>query len=250
MSRFLLYPNEGSETGPRVAAYLGLDCGHSAPPERFDYLIRWGSTRRVDYIPSEFTLNKRSGLVKSTNKYKSLKVMEEAGVPVPKFSRDWRDLEFPLLGRNESHMEGRDINLILQPADLTGTADFYTQYVQKAKEYRVHVFKGEIFKISEKQRRDTEPEYNPVCWNYGTGWRFVHADEKPLGLQQALPAVTAHELDFGAVDVIIDPDGRPFILEVNSAPGCCETTLESYCERIANAVNLDEYPGMDAVDWE
>ncbi len=249
MSEFLIYPSQGCETAPRVAEYLGIESGRDMPSERYDYLIRWGSRRRVDYIPREFTLNKRRALVKSTNKLESLETMKRASVPVPKFSLRWQDLKFPLLERNTSHMEGRDIKLALQPSDITGGADFYTQYVPKAAEYRVHVFKGEILKISQKKRRDTEPDYDPVCWNYGTGWRFCHPDTQPLGLQQSIPAVTAHELDFGAVDVMIDPDGRPYILEVNSAPGCCETTLELYCEKIAETIGLEDYPGMDAVNW-
>lgn len=249
MSEFLLYTSEGSETGPRLASYLGIEAGSTMPRERYDYIVRWGNAGRVAYAPSDFTLNKRSALCKSTNKKRSLERMRGAGVPVPPFSNNWTDLEFPILERSMSHMEGRDINLLMQPHDVTGDADFYTQYIQKQLEFRVHVFKGEIIKVSQKRRRDTEPEYDPICWNYNSGWRFLSPDTQPLGLQQSIPAVTCHELDFGAVDVLIDPEGNPYVLEVNTAPGCCDATLELYGSKIAGAINLDDYPGMDAVDW-
>lgn len=246
---FIIYTSEGSETGPRLASFLGIEHGTSMPDQRYDHLIRWGSARRVPYIPSNFTVNTRTALCRSTNKLKSLKHMDDAGVPVPPFSERWRDLNLPVLGRNTSHMAGRDIHLVLQPKDIPGDADFYTEYIPKQYEFRVHVFKGQIFKISQKKRMD-EPEYDPVCWNYDSGWRFLNPDIEPHGLQQAIPAVTSHKLDFGAVDIMITPDGDPYVLEVNTAPGCCPSTLEMYGEQIANAIGLENYPGMEAVEWE
>ena len=35
-------------------------------------------------------------------------------------------------------------------------------------------------------------------------------------------------LDFGAVDIVINRDNQPVILEVNAAPGIQGTTLENY----------------------
>jgi glutathione synthase/RimK-type ligase-like ATP-grasp enzyme len=49
----------------------------------------------------------------------------------------------------------------------------------------------------------------------------------------AVEAVDAMNLDFGAVDIIMDTDNNVFVLEVNSAPGLGNTeTLEVYAKAI------------------
>lgn len=252
---FLLYASESSETGPRLGDYLGVESGTNMPDERYDHLVRWGSTRRVAYVPRDFTLNTRSSLLKGTNKLESLVTMRSAGVPVPDFSRSLDEVGLPALGRCLHHMEGRDIGLILQPVDVdmgSGSYDFYTEYVPKRYEFRVHVFDSQIIKVSQKKYRPEEDdeEYSPECWNYGNGWRFCNPDIHPPGLQQAIPAVNAHGMDFGAVDVIITEEGRPVVLEVNSAPSCGPNTLPVYGNLIAEKLHLEDIPGMEAVEFE
>lgn len=59
------------------------------------------------------------------------------------------------------------------------------------------------------------------------GWKFVKvkALKDDIGTE-AVKAVTAVGLNFGAVDCCVDVTGKVFILEVNSGPGLEETTFD------------------------
>lgn len=249
--RFLLYRPATSETGPRLANYLGIPSGTSMPGSRQDYLIRWGTSERIDYIPNEQTWNLRTAVAQNTDKLQSLQMMEEAGVNVPPYSRDWRDLSFPMFGRSSNHSGGSDIDILIDEHDARQSAsDFYTGRVPIRTEYRVHVIRGEVVKISEKEKREG-PDGREARWirNYENGWRFVYPDDEPAGLHQAVPALEAMNLHFGAVDMVIGTDGQPYVLEINTAPSLDPPSLEVYGERLAEMVEVDNHPGLDAVEY-
>jgi hypothetical protein len=159
---------------------------------------------------------------------------------------------FPILGRSSSHRGGTDIKLLLQPRDIDiqGGSDFYVEYAPKEVEFRVHVFCGRIIKISEK-RRDGGGDYDPVCWNLGSGWTFMNpSNETPPAAYQAVAAVMVHKLDFGAVDIMMSAEGEAFVLEVNTAPGLHEHSLEIYGEALREELGLSDVPGIENVDFE
>lgn len=119
-------------------------------------------------------------------------------------------------------------------------APLYTKYKRKDKEYRVHVFKGEIIDTQEKRRvgKSHRPAtYNEYIRNHSTGWVFCRGGLRiPIGLHElALSAITALELDFGAVDIIHNSKHqKSYVLEVNTAPGLEGTTLTKYVDAILN----------------
>lgn len=251
MSRFLAYTSQTSETGPRLANYLGIDSGTSVPPTRFDYLIRWGTSQRIDYIPNEQTWNLRRAIESNTNKLNSLQEMESAGVNVPNYSRNWRELSFPLFGRSFQHQGGNDIEILIDEREAReSSSDFYTERIPIDTEYRVHVIRGEVVKVSEKMKREG-PDTREAHWvrNYENGWRFIHPNEQPAGLHMAVPALESLDLHFGAVDLVIGIDGQPYVLEVNTAPSLDPPSLEVYGEHFAEMIEVDNHPGMSAVDF-
>lgn len=121
--------------------------------------------------------------------------------------------------------------------DALVDAPLYTIYVPKKEEYRVHVFDGEVIHSSRKARKKEIPD-EEVNWkirNHNNGFIFQHENfELPADCAvQALNAIEAIGLDFGAVDVIWnDRLGQSFVLEVNTAPGIEGITLNKYVEAI------------------
>ncbi len=85
----------------------------------------------------------------------------------------------------------------------------------------------------EKRRRSGFREsnvYNKYVRSYEQGWVFVrdgiNVTEETKAA--AIAAVQALNLDFGAVDIVINRDNRPVVLEVNTAAGLQGKTIDSY----------------------
>jgi len=236
---FLLYGRHGHVTGAALGDMLGIPHGREMPDERVEYLIRWGTSRRIRYIPSERTWNRRRAIEANADKFNSLNIMEAAGISVPPFSGSMFDLEFPMLGRSSSHMQGRDLKLYLQPRDISpmGAPDYFVQYIPKKTEYRVHVIDNRVVKVSEKRLTD-ESEYDQLVWNYETGWTFRHPSE-PIHphIYTSIAAVNALDLDFGAVDVLVSTDNELYVLEVNTCPGLSDNSLELYVEHLGRLID-------------
>jgi len=196
-------------------------------------------------MPSVRTFNKRDAILANANKFGSLQKMQSAGVRVPPFSRDWRDLTFPMLGRSSNHQGGTDVRLYLQPKDIEMSypAAYYVQYVPKVKEYRVHVCNGKVLKVIDKRYNPDSNAYDQLVWNFRTGHQFFWGTYLPMH-NAAITAVQAMGLDFGAVDCIVGhEDGELYILEVNTAPGIdLERTAMFYADELRSMMETNSTP--------
>jgi len=125
--------------------------------------------------------------------------------------------------------------IIAENEDELVKAPLYTRYVKKQNEYRVHVFNGKMIHKQRKARRLDVPD-EEVDWkvrNHDNGFIFQIEDfDLPEDCEkQAIAAVEALGLDFGAVDVVYNgKEQKAYVLEVNSAPGLSGTTLDKYVE--------------------
>lgn len=94
---------------------------------------------------------------------------------------------------------------------------YASEYVRKVAEYRYYVVSGRIVSVAEK----TPDNPHAVAWNVAQGGRFdvVRWGEWNMeGARVALEAFKHSGLDFSGVDVMIGPDGRAYVIELNSAP--------------------------------
>ena len=114
-------------------------------------------------------------------------------------------------------------------------APLYTKGITaQRREFRLHVMNGVVTYVQQKKRENNyreNPNYSNVVRNYHTGWIYATSDIQPnqAALDNAVAAVAALGLDFGAVDVITRQDAA-WVLEVNTAPGLSGTNLETYTE--------------------
>jgi hypothetical protein len=77
------------------------------------------------------------------------------------------------------------------------------------------------------------------------GWKFVRVKSIDKALEeQAVKALKAIGLDFGAVDCCVDASGKPWIIEVNSGPGLEETTFDAWVEAFRTNINNILQPKM------
>ena len=135
----------------------------------------------------------------------------------------------------EIEAEGMETSTVALPAPL------YTRAVRNHGEYRVHVFDGDVILYQKKSRRVDELTGEVVTAegedadvrNLASNWIYRTGNLNRLERveQLAISAVNALGLDFGAVDIIMDPSGDVYVLEVNTAPGLGnEDTLQAYTD--------------------
>lgn len=179
--------------------------------------------------------------------FRAIKEQMEWPVRVPDWTEDievakgWARNGTPVVCRTilNGH-SGAGIVLAEKEADVVA-APLYTKYVHKKDEYRVHVFKGEVLHVSRKARNRDIPDAD-VNWkirNHGNGFIFQHADfvYRPDVTAQAIGAIAAVGLDFGAVDVVFNERyDMAYVLEVNTAPGIEGITLEKYSKALSDLV--------------
>lgn len=202
-------------------------------------VLNWGHSSPQFSLSGVTVLNKPEAVSRASNKLTALVKMKEAGVRVPEFTSDieaakeWIEDERIVLCRKLLRANsGRGI-VIAKTLEELVPAPLYVKYIRKEKEYRLHVFNGQVIDFVEKKRRsgfDSNPAYNKYIRSYEQGWVMTR-DGVVVGddvKAEAIKAVNALGLDFGAVDIVINRDGLPVVLEVNTAPGIQGTTLEKY----------------------
>lgn len=131
--------------------------------------------------------------------------------------------------------EGKGI-VVAEQADQVVQAPLYTKYVKKKKEFRVHVFNGQVIDVQEKRKkRSHEDQRDTRIRNVANGYVFCREGlVEPTGLRDlATSATTALGYSLGAVDIAYNErNDKLYVLEVNSCPGMQGTTLESYANAI------------------
>jgi len=135
-----------------------------------------------------------------------------------------------VFGRARTHQAGRDIAVYDDPEQASGHA-YYTQYIPSLREQRIHIFNGEMIHSQLKVYEGEEDEPEIRIRNHSRGYVFrpyVRTRPDADRIQAAVGACASLGLAFAAVDVLVGTDGRAYILECNTAPGCTPRTAEAY----------------------
>jgi glutathione synthase/RimK-type ligase-like ATP-grasp enzyme len=205
-------------------------------------VVNWGSSAAVRAFRAEHWLNMPEPVSKAANKHMTFPELRLKNIPIPEYSLTKAGAEEFLLDKtwksafcrtviNGSSGEG--IVHAETPEQLVD-APLYVQYIPKAKEFRVHVMNGRVIFVQEKRKRNGV-EANKQIRTHENGWVFCFKDVVlPPGADQlAIDAVQCLGLYFGAVDLIYSKQlDKCFVLEVNTAPGLCETSAKLYADAI------------------
>ena len=207
-------------------------------------LINWGSSSLPEAIRgSTRVLNHPTHTVVAGDKLKALEALNAFGVPVPEYTEqkeiaeNWINDGVKVVCRTLLRANsGRGIVLASSQEELVN-APLYVAYKKKTQEYRVHVIADEAVMLQRKARNRDVPD-DQVNWqirNHTNGFIFAHNEEHeyPEGIEDvARLALSALNLDFGAVDIIYHRDYGLCVLEVNTAPGLEGTTLSVYADKL------------------
>ena len=201
--------------------------GSSYVPQEGDTVINWGNG--ANYSPAR-TLNEPENVRLAVNKRRAFNKFHEAGVSIPAFTQyaskaqKWLDEGHTLIARAvlDGH-EGQGI-ILVKPGSSLPEAGLYVKYIDKDSEYRIHVMNGKAFDCLRKVHKDDPYKVDTVC-NTEAGYVYSRKYHIPQAVEsEAIKAIAALGLDFGAVDVVYTNGnamnvGSAYVLEVNTAPG-------------------------------
>ncbi len=191
------------------------------PEHHARVLVRWDSKAEM---LADKTINSAAAVKLSRNKRQS-RMLLDGLCPKTWFLK--RDCQFPCVVRPKRHFGGNNFYLCYNREELEaatrrcgGAMRWYASaFIAKIAEYRVFILNGEAFKVVRRYRRDEDPA---VPWNAHNGGlsRRVKAENWPVAVvSNAEDAANKLGLQLCAVDVIVDAQNNPFVLEANTAPG-------------------------------
>jgi glutathione synthase/RimK-type ligase-like ATP-grasp enzyme len=86
-------------------------------------------------------------------------------------------------------------------------------------------------------RKKTADGADMIIRSNRKGWKFSHIKTVNDDLKtEAILALKALKLDFGAVDCCLDVNGVPYIIEINTGPGLEETPFNAYVAAFKKAI--------------
>ena len=202
----------------------------SSDPDTPSMLIRWGTTTPSN-VPLTQQLNVSSAIQAVNNKMMFRKLLQDNQpelVPTTVTPCTPQDLpsDTRLVLRPAHHSQGRNLFVTtLQDIEQTISNNsrvlsdgwYASELIDKVAEYRVYVVSGRVATVAQK----TPDNPDAIAWNTHQGGRFdvVRWGDWPMEVcRVALEAFKYSGLDFSGVDVMVDREGRAYILELNSAP--------------------------------
>lgn len=255
---FFLYHSTTRPTGKHLARALGatgFGTCKTLKERRVDFLLRWGNSDQ-EQRDAGVVIQKAKAIRLASDKLAAFRSLAEAGVPIPRFTTSadeangWGTTVF---GRTRHGSKGHGIT-VFQPGDARWGHALYTEFVPNDREYRLHVVGGDVVRVQRKYLERQELNGDGFIKNHDHGYVFKQP-QKALNTSRtdaAVAACAALGLDFGAVDMVVDQQGKEYVLEVNTAPSCSPLTGKAYVEALAGLIQdrtgRQVYPNFAALD--
>lgn len=242
----ILYSDRSSKTGKDLLNKfkpVSTKAFRKRTNKRFktDVVLRWGSTESFDRLKSRLELNSLEAVSNASNKGVMMKKLVEANLPTPSilfdpFHKTTEELD--AFRNDEGGFYIRGANNEVRYDDTVRAGDLYVSkpVENKRREYRVHVFNGEVIAIYEKIPNE---EGVRLFKAHNCHFELKTPENCKLNIQnqqECIKAVNALGLLFGGVDVIRDKDQNIFISEVNSAPALNGTNIDRYVTKITEYI--------------
>ena len=195
-----------------------------------DVILRWGCTSIAPTPPLTITLNKSAAISIANNKSFFRNVLQENApeiVPKTWFNYLSASITYPCILRPGTHAQGKNLSFCqnfdeLRKAYLSKpcfleTQYYISEYIPKIAEYRVCFIQGLVAWVATKIPANPDA----IAWNVAQGGKFENVSWKKWPIDVIETAYKAYKLSglyLGGVDVMVDKDGRSYVLEINSAP--------------------------------
>lgn len=198
-------------------------------------VIRWGNRIPLN-IHNCIVYNQAEASAKASNKKIARQLLEKANVSIPKLvtPANFKEEYLPIIARPSYHCKCKNMRILKTREEFVKHYNekekkgwYYSQYIDKEHEYRIHCAHGKVLSISEKPKPKNHTKANPVYgWGYSVveeEWKVLHWNEyKASWCKLALNAVKTLGLDFGAVDIVLKGKDA-YVLEINTAGSLTES---------------------------
>ena len=200
-------------------------------------LIRWGCTTETG-VPLSNQLNTSRAIKQVNDKmmFRHQLMSQQPDLVPPSVDslnyREWNSsgthsIGTPLVLRPRRHAQGRNLfvcnglegvlEVVNSRPNLFTDGWYASELINKVAEYRVYVVSGKVATVARK----TPDDPTAVAWNVAQGGRFDVVNWGDWNMEVcrvAIEAFNLSDLDFGGVDVMVDEEGRAYVIEINSAP--------------------------------
>ncbi len=225
--------------GPQIRAGFRRD---SQQAGRGRLIINWGATNapRLEGYAGTI-INKPADVAKASNKLTAFNILQGCNVSIPEFTTDKTIAQEWTTEGNTVYcrtvLSGHSGVGIVIGTNTENIADapLYTKNVKAKYEFRVHVMNGKIIDFQQKKKRQGFEGGVSGIRNHANGWVFCREGVvlPQEAEKQAIKAVEALGLDFGAVDIgYNERHNKAYVYEVNTAPGLEGTSLAKYTKAI------------------
>ena len=253
-----------STTGIKVVRnWRALDWRAARGTDGLLTVFRWGCTSLLDGVTVDLTVVNTAASVSWCSQKKQGRLdMQAAGVPVPE---TWDSETFEELlesgqlnggdqlyvSRPGTHAQGRNLACNVAGDLLLWAGGYVSVLVNKVAEYRVFVCQNRAVWVAKK----TPGNPDQVAWNVAQGGRFdnVRWGEWNMDVvDAALQAARVSGTDFCGVDVMVDADGMPYVLEVNSAPSQTSPYRQQCVAKAFDYIvrnGKQHFPDVEAESW-
>jgi len=187
-----------------------------------ELVFRWGCTSNLPGQPR--IVNEAEAIHLTVDKIAFRKKLQaEQLCPITWFPESIELPHYPVIVRPRNHAQGRRLHMCRTREEFYAAKARYpggwyaSEFINKVAEYRVFVCQGRAVWVANKIPGNPAD----IAWNVARGGKFENVGwtEWPLRVvKTAIAAWKLSGLDFGGVDVMVDGEGKPYVLEINAAP--------------------------------
>lgn len=201
-------------------------------------VVRMGGVMGYESYPIQ--INSAQATRNCIDKYKSKKILIEAGLPtLPMYDAP---IEYPFVMKGIIRSRGTSVYFVENEAEFNAYkkllwSGFYIEpFFPYTSEYRLHCTKDEVF-FATKKKKDDGYEKDPFinAQNHTNYREFIKPRLWKEMQDASLQAIKAHDLEIGCCDIGYNSSGgtHKFVIhELNTSPELRPITFEKYVEAL------------------